>query len=91
MHEIRLYLRGPRRRGGSGIFCILGTLAVLASLVTPVPALAQDQAVLVGRVLDRFNQPVSGAAVHVVGSNLRTTTDSSGNYRLRYAPASFVW
>jgi hypothetical protein len=60
-----------------------------ALTATPAPAVAEGQAVLVGRVLDRFNQPVAAATVRVVGSNLRTTTDSSGNYRLPYAPGKF--
>ena len=56
---------------------------------TQAPAVAQGQAVLVGRVLNRFNQPVDGATVRILGSNLRTATDSSGNYRLPYVPGKF--
>ena len=42
-----------------------------------------------GRVLDHFKQPVSGATVRVLGSNLRTATDATGNYRLPYVPGKF--
>lgn len=42
-----------------------------------------------GVVVDNFGKPVVGAEVNVIGTQLRTNTDSEGRYELLYAPGSF--
>ena len=46
---------------------------------TPAPGVAEREAVLDGRVLNRFSQPVSGATV-LTRLEPRATTDAAGNY-----------
>ena len=56
---------------------------------SPEPALARGQGTLMGRVLDPFGQPVGDVTVRIAGSNLRTATNSAGEYRLPYVPGKF--
>lgn len=65
-------------------------LAVLACALGAAPAAAQQGSVT-GRVTDAgTGQPVPSAQVRVVGSNLGTLTNESGNFTLRGVPAGTV-
>ena len=44
------------------------------------------QGLLIGRIIDNFNQPVSGVSVKIYGSNLEVETDREGKYQLPYVP-----
>lgn len=58
-----------------------GACLVVAVLMLSVAALAQS--VMTGRVSDSNGKPVSGASVGIKGKNTGTTSDASGNFRLR--------
>lgn len=63
----------------------LGAIAALP----PAVALAQDSAVLQGRVLDSTTgEPLIGAQVSITGTNQGAITDVDGRYRLRLAAGS---
>lgn len=63
-------------------------LALAAALAFGTGSAAAQQAVLTGRVTDASTgQPVVGAQVTLVGSNLGSQTNTSGVYTLRGAPA----
>ncbi|RMF58787.1 MAG: hypothetical protein D6746_09200, partial [Bacteroidetes bacterium] len=75
-----------------------GTLALLLVLITPMLALAQNTGKLAGRVTDgETGEPLPGASIVLVGTQLGTITDVDGNYVLLGVPvgtydvqASFV-
>jgi uncharacterized protein YfaP (DUF2135 family) len=67
----------------------LNRLAMTVPELPPRPRLGN--AVLSGEVADATtNQPIKGAEVRIVGTPLKTRTDSEGKYRLREAPSAVV-
>ncbi len=60
---------------------------LLALLLLPVSAYAQDQRTVTGTVLDETGEPLIGATVTVVGQPIGVTTDMDGHYTLK-APSS---
>lgn len=65
-----------------------GVLAFAA--LCPAPALAQEPAVLQGRVIDAATaQPLIGAQVTVSGTDVGAATDVDGRYRLQLVPGSY--
>jgi hypothetical protein len=61
------------------------SIALLAALSAPTSA---DTGRIVGRVqLDRSGRPAAGVSVEIVGTTLRTPTDSEGRFVLRDVPA----
>jgi TonB-linked SusC/RagA family outer membrane protein len=72
------------RRMGTGATCVA---VLVAMLVLGATAGAQTGTVA-GRVTDqRSTQPLDGATVDVVGTNLTATTDAGGQYRIAGVPA----
>lgn len=69
------------------IFRICAALVLVwASLViAPMPAFAQSQITVTGRVSDANGDPLPGAGVLVKGSTQGTTTDAGGNYSISVA------
>lgn len=66
------------------VACLASFLAVAALAVLSRPAVAQQEAVVRGRVVDASTrQPVAGAAVRVRGTERGTATNSEGVYELR--------
>jgi hypothetical protein len=56
-------------------------------LFLPVYLIAQNTGVINGKVRDvRTLLPISGAVVQLVGSEIKTTTDDKGYYRITYIP-----
>lgn len=60
---------------------------VLSFMLIPGAMLAQQSGKLSGQILDEYNEPVIGATVRVVGTNIATATDIDGNYSLSGVPA----
>jgi hypothetical protein len=59
------------------------SLAVALLVVLVTPGLAQRSAVLRGRVIaDSTEAPIAGVEVSIVGPDLRTLTDSAGQFRI---------
>lgn len=57
-------------------------IALLAALVLPVPAAAQEAATITGRVSGASGTPAAGAVVAIPSLELSTVTNDLGNYRL---------
>src|SRR5688572_8331713 len=67
---------------------LAGTLAI--AVLSFQPALAQEPAVLQGRVLDgTTGEPLIGAQVQVGGTDLGSLTDVDGRYRISLTPGSW--
>ena len=61
----------------------------VAIFLLPVSILyAQLQ--VTGKITDEFNHPLTGVSVTVLNSNLGTSTDAEGNYRISVSPNSVV-
>lgn len=59
---------------------------LLCLLLSPAMLFAQQTKTVKGKVVDQNNEPVIGATVKVVGSNIVTATDFDGNYTLSNVP-----
>jgi TonB-linked SusC/RagA family outer membrane protein len=58
------------------------TAVALATLVPPTPVLSQQTGVIAGSVTGGSGQPVAGALIRVEGTQLGTSTDASGRFRI---------
>lgn len=63
-------------------------LVLLGAGLLLTAATASAQKLVTGRVTDSHGEPVMGATVRVQGSNIVTTTDAQGNFKLNNVPAS---
>lgn len=63
-------------------------LVLLGAGLLLTAATASAQKLVTGRVTDSHGEPVMGATVRVQGSNIVTTTDADGNFKLNNVPAS---
>lgn len=57
-------------------------LVIFACLFCALPALAQDDYVIRGTVLDEFDKPIAGATVRAGGIDKAVVTDKDGNYSI---------
>jgi TonB-linked SusC/RagA family outer membrane protein len=64
----------------------LGRVAAVLLFLAASPVLAQQSAVISGRVTSEGGDPLGGASVAVVGTNLGTATAVNGTYTLTVAP-----
>ena len=67
------------RRGARRLFA--GALALAASLI-PVSVLSAQTGVVAGVIVGGAGQPVSGALIRVSGTQLGTTSDANGRFRI---------
>ena len=63
------------------------SLMLLAAVLVVLPALAQNNITVKGRIINDKGQAVSGASVVVKGTTNGTTTNETGNYTIM-APAN---
>lgn len=63
-------------------------LVLLGAGLLLTAATASAQKLVTGKVTDTHGEPVMGATVRVAGSNIVTTTDAQGNFKLNNVPAS---
>ena len=71
--------RPPARRGVRRL--LAGALALAASLI-PIAPLAAQTGVVAGTVVGVAGQPVSGALIRVSGTQLGTSSDANGRFRI---------
>lgn len=70
---------------------VLSCIALVLSIVFPLPAAVQAQAVLYGTVTDDEGRGVSGANVHLDDLERETATDEEGEYRFdELGPGSYL-
>lgn len=70
---------------------VLSCIALVLSIVFPLPAAVQAQAVLYGTVTDDEGRGVSGANVHLDDLERGTATDEEGEYRFdELDPGSYL-
>ncbi len=89
MH-LSVFDSGPRVRLGVRRGIVAAALLLVASLLAASPALAQQGGVVAGSVAGSSGQPVAGALVRVDGTQLGTSTDASGRFRLTGVPGDQV-
>lgn len=77
----------PRFSAGRGSAAVTAILILLALTVTPRPVQAQDEATVVGRVLEaESGTPLASASVLLEGTDLGALSDSTGRYRIADVP-----
>ncbi|MDZ7308244.1 MAG: TonB-dependent receptor, partial [candidate division KSB1 bacterium] len=75
----------PRRKWTGIILVLLSVLALLSS-----PLAAQEAGTIMGTITDaRSGQPLPGANVVVLGTQLGATTRPDGTFRIRITPGSY--
>ena len=62
----------------------------LSTMARPAVQEVQQAGVVKGQVVDKSGEPIIGATVKVVGSNIGVVTDFDGNFELQDAPSSGV-
>lgn len=54
--------------------------------VLMISLMSSAQTVMTGKITDSNGKPVAGTSVGIKGKSIGTTTDGSGNFRLRLNP-----
>jgi hypothetical protein len=62
----------------------------LAALIVILLSSCGPKARIVGKVTDAFGKPVAGVDISIPSTTFKTTTDSSGEYVLPFAPGKFT-
>lgn len=67
-----------------------GLVAASLFCASAAPALAEQPAVLLGRILTAAGAPVAGAEIRVAGTSRRTASDAEGRFRFELPSGAFA-